>query len=102
MSVAPEPYLKACLRVLYLATVEARLIGMAGCTAGVSREESARLDALMDAVHNLPELVMRWETVDEKLLRSMLAAYDDKWSTHTRVNVRLLAVYEGELAGGAG
>jgi len=66
----------------------------------MSPEQCARLDDLMDAVHNLPHLVTRWDTVNEKLLRDMLADYDDKWSTQT--HIRLLAVYEGKLAGGAG
>lgn len=40
MAIAPEPYLAACLRVLYAATLEARLIGYAGAKHGLSAEDS--------------------------------------------------------------
>ena len=35
----------------------------------------------MEAVHNLPELLERWETVDTGRVREELAAYDDKWGS---------------------
>ena len=35
MSLAPEPYLSACLRVLHVATLEARLIGYGGHEHGL-------------------------------------------------------------------
>lgn len=33
----------------------------------------------MDAVHKLPELVTRWPSCDERLLRDMLSGFDAKW-----------------------
>jgi hypothetical protein len=95
MGLAPEPYLSACLRVLYVATLEARLIGYGGAERGLSSEESNRLADLADAVHNLPDLVRRWEDVDEKLLRDMLADFDQKWGSKS--HFRLLATYEDTL-----
>lgn len=92
MSTAPEPYLSACLRVLYSATIEARALAWDGLDASLTSTEVQRLAALMDAVHNLPLLITRWETCDEALLRRMLADYDAKWGDVSRT--RLLAVYE--------
>lgn len=96
MAVAPEPYLSACLETLYYATIEARLLGAAGRTHGITAGDSARLDDLMDAVHNLPRLLTRWETVNEKMIRDFLASYDEKWSALT--SFHLLAIYEREIA----
>jgi len=61
----------------------------------LSREESERLADLADAVHNVPDLLQRWEDVDEPLLRGMLADFDQKWSH--RSTCRLLVAYEDAL-----
>jgi hypothetical protein len=71
MSIAPEPYASACLAVLQHAIVRARLIAY--------RDKHDRLADLMDAVHNIPDLLQRWEQCDERLLRSFLAEFDRKW-----------------------
>jgi hypothetical protein len=83
------------LRVLYAATLEARLIGYAGAEGGLSAEESLRLADLADAVHNVPDLLRRWEDVDESLLRGMLADFDVKWGHKS--TCRLLVTYEDAL-----
>jgi hypothetical protein len=83
------------LRVLYTAALEARLIGYAGADGGLSPEESNRLADLADAVHNIPDLVRRWEGVDEGLLRGMLADFDQKWGSKS--TCRLLVAYEEAL-----
>ena len=95
MALAPEPYLSACLRVLYVATLEARLIGYGGHERGLSPDDSDRLADLADAVHNLPDLVRRWEEVDERILRGMLEDYDKKWGH--RSTCRLLVAYDDTL-----
>lgn len=69
---APEPQLSACLRVLYLATIEARVIGW-------HKGDYDKLAALMDAVHNIPLLMKEWERCDESLLLAMLKDYDETW-----------------------
>jgi hypothetical protein len=46
---------------------------------------------LMDAVHELPHLVTRWEQCDEVLLRQILSDFDGKWPNE---NIGLLATYE--------
>ena len=96
MALAPEPYLSACLETLYRAVIEARLLGATGRAGGVGAGDCARLDDLMDAVHNLPRLLTRWETVDEQQIRDFLATYDEKWASLT--SFRLLTVYEREIA----
>jgi hypothetical protein len=102
MALAPEPYLSACLETLYRAVVEVRVLGATGRAHGLAAGDCARLDDLMDAVHNLPRLLTRWETVDEQRIRDFLAFYDEKWATLT--SFRLLTVYEREVtrAHGAG
>jgi hypothetical protein len=71
------------------------LIGYAGAKEGLSPDESERLADLADAVHNLPDLLRRWEDVDEPLLRGMLADFDQKWGHKS--TCRLLVAYEDAL-----
>jgi len=52
----------------------------------------------MDAVHNIPDLVGRWENCDESLLVGMLSDYDRKWSP----TITLADVYARVRAGEAG
>ena len=92
MSLAPERHLKACLAVLYHAAIQGRLLGWE--RDGLSRERSAQLADLMDAVHNIPDLLQQWEECDEALLRSMLGDYDQKWGS----SARLLEVYDRIVA----
>jgi hypothetical protein len=75
--------------------LEARLIGYGGHEHGLSADDSDRLADLADAVHNLPDLVARWEEVNEPLLRGMLGDYDQKWGH--RSTLRLLVTYEEAL-----
>lgn len=82
MMLAPEPYLSACLEVLYMATIHARSIGYGGQTAGLTAAQGDCLADLMDAVHNIPHLLQRWEECDERLLRSFLEVFDGKWRDH--------------------
>lgn len=79
---APAPKLAACLEVLYRAALEARSLGYAGDSSGLSREQAKKLGDLMDAVHNLPKLAANWERCDEQLLRSMLGDYDERHDGH--------------------
>jgi hypothetical protein len=97
LALAPEPYLSACLEVVYRATINARHLGTTGRRSGITPGDAARLDDLMDAVHNLPRLVRRWETVNEGLIRGMLKDFDDRWSEIT--SFELLPIYERALLG---
>lgn len=104
MSTAPEPHLSACLRVLYSATLEARALAWNGQQTPLGEHEIQRLGDLMDAVHNIPLLITRWETCDESLLRAMLAGYDAKWGTSsfTRLLVGYQAVIDAFVDRGSG
>lgn len=95
MSLPPEPSMRACLAVLTSAAVAGRLLGYEGSQAGLSAVRSAQLADLMDAVHNIPDLVMRWEDCDESLLVAMLTGYDRKWSP----SISLTDVYEQARSG---
>jgi hypothetical protein len=72
MAIAPEPLLSAYLAVLRDATIYARN----GAVGDISPE---KLGDLMDAVHNIPELLNRWEECDEPSLRSALESYDKRF-----------------------
>ncbi len=73
MTVAPEPYLSACLNVLQYAILQCRIYAW-------SNEISAEHVAdLMDAVHNIPTLIRHWETCDVELLREEFLRYEQKW-----------------------
>jgi hypothetical protein len=58
MAVAPEPYLSACMAVMFQASLGCRSWGWSG---EVSAEHLADL---MDAIHNIPALVRQWELCD--------------------------------------
>ena len=93
---APEPYLSACLEVVYRAALNARVIGWSGEKDGLNAQQSAQLADLMDAIHNIPHLLQRWEQCDESLLRSFLETFDTKWKGSGAG--LLLVVYEEALA----
>ena len=89
MAIAPEPQLRACLRVIYLASLDARVAGWNG---DVNAE---RLADLMDAIHNIPNLIQHWGNCDEDLLKSMLLDYERKWRDDGPC---LRTIYEQELS----
>lgn len=45
----------------------------------------------MDTVHNIPDLVTRWPSCNQELLRGMLADFDAKWSSS---GIALLPLYD--------
>ncbi len=66
--------MSACLTVLYRATVACRMWGWSG------RVSPEHLADLMDAIHNIPELVQHWERCDVEFLRTaFLRVYEQKW-----------------------
>jgi hypothetical protein len=78
----PEEKLRACLAVLYRACSRARMLGYEGQEAGLPALRAELLADLMDAVHNIPQVLLRWrEEVHEPLLRDMLDGFDEKWSS---------------------
>lgn len=98
MNIAPENCLRAGLEVLYKASVMARMLGYEGSQSGLSAKSSAQLADLMDAVHNIPQLLVRWEDCNEDLLIGMLKDYDRKW----RPSASLAEEYSRARGGGAG
>jgi hypothetical protein len=91
VALAPERYLTACLELLKHATIHARFIAYGGHSGGLAAEASDCLADLMDAVHNLPDLLQHWEKCDERLLRQFLEEFDEKWRGHTSAG--LLGTY---------
>lgn len=91
MAAAPEPFLSACMVVLHRLAITCRMWGWSG---EVSPEHLADL---MDAIHNVPELVQHWERCDLELLRGMLGDYERKWLN--RGGLALLQIFDGIVAG---
>ena len=76
-TLAPEPILRASLRVLHVAAYTTR-----NWTLGddVSRKQ---INDLWEAIHEIPDLVKRWHRDEEDVreLRLYLKEYDKKWSS---------------------
>jgi hypothetical protein len=87
----PESNLRACLAVLSRACLHGRLLGYQGDEAGLPIDRSRLLADLMDAVHNVPDLITRWPDCNQELLRGMLADFDAKWSSS---GIALLPLYD--------
>ena len=93
MPVAPEPYLSACMRVLYRVSIECRMWGWSG------QVPAEHLADLMAAIHNIPNFVRQWEQCDVELLRnSYLLAYQEKWAG--RGGLPLCDIFD-DVVGGA-
>lgn len=72
---APEPILRAALRVVHVAAYTTRNWTIAD---GVSRKQ---IYDLWEAIHEIPDLIKRWRGDEESLreLRMYLREYDQKW-----------------------
>lgn len=88
MAMPPEPELRACLRVIYIASLDARAAGWQ------NEVDPERLADLMNAIHNIPSLILNWESCDQELLKSKLLNYERKWGDD---GPYLRTIYEQEL-----
>jgi hypothetical protein len=79
------------MTVLYRAILACRMWGWRG------EVPAEHLADLMDAIHNLPELIQHWEQCDVELLRGMLGDYERKWLD--RGGLALLKIFDGIVAG---
>jgi hypothetical protein len=88
---------QAVIHLMYFSFLEGRAMGYGGARRnGISPEESERLAELMDIVHNLPHLLLRWEHFKEDRLVDALRSYDEKW------NRQLLKEYMSKRSGNTG
>jgi hypothetical protein len=73
---APEPILRAALRVLHVAAYATR-----NWTLGEDVVPRQQVNALWEAVHEVPDLTKRWPGDDDGLreLRMYLQEYDKRW-----------------------
>lgn len=74
---APEPILRAALRVVHVAAYTTRNWTIAEC---VSRKQ---IYDLWEAIHEIPDLIKRWRG-DEASLRELkmyLREYDERWDS---------------------
>ena len=56
---------------------------------GWSREvDPEHLADLMDAIHNIPEMIENWERCDVEFMRTaFFKAYDEKWSSRSGLSM---------------
>jgi hypothetical protein len=87
--IAPEPILRAALRVVYVAAYTTRNWAF---TDEVPRKQ---IFDLWEAIHDIPSLVLRWHPDAEDELFLYFDEYDRKWP-----EPRLRETYEKELNGG--
>jgi hypothetical protein len=73
MAIAPERELQACMRVIRFAVLDAR------AAAWQSEVNAERLADLMDAIHNIPGLILHWDACDQDVLKRKLLAFERKW-----------------------
>jgi hypothetical protein len=74
---APEPILRAALRVLHVAAFTTRNWTL---SEDISRKQ---INALWEAIHEIPDLIKRWTNDEECLqeLRMYLKEYDQRWAS---------------------
>ena len=76
-NLAPEPILRAALRVLFIA---------AACTRNWTLGEEVsrkQINDLWEAIHEIPSVITSWRGNDECMqeLRMYLQEYDEKWES---------------------
>ena len=87
---APEPVLRASLRVLHVAAYTTRNWTL---TEDISRKQ---INDLWEAIHEIPDLIKRWRADEECMreLRMYLQEYDRRWQTP-----KLEALFDQALRG---
>ena len=83
---APEPILRAALRVVFVAAYTTRNWT---CSDEVPRKQ---INDLWEALHEVPDLVTRWRGDAEEELLRYFHEYDEKWP-----EPRLRAIYDQAL-----
>ncbi len=89
MAIPPEREFRACLQVLTWAILQAR------AWAWQKQVPIEQLADLMDAVHNIPSFLERWEACDQGLLMAMLNDFEQKWASSSGLALR--SIYEQEM-----
>ncbi len=76
-NLAPEPVLRAALRVLHLAAYTTRNWGL---SEDISRKQ---IYDLWEAIHEIPDLIKRWRGDEECMreLRMYLREYTERWGS---------------------
>jgi hypothetical protein len=76
-SLAPEPILRAALRVVHVAAYTTRNWTL---TEDISRKQ---IYDLWEAIHEIPDLIKRWRGDEDSLkeLRMYLQEYDRRWNS---------------------
>ena len=92
---APEPYMSALLRVIYMAILDARATaGLAyGKDAKIQGEALKRIESLMNVTHEVPMKLTNYDEWNEARFKKFLGLHDKMFPT----GIRLLATYENSL-----
>ena len=91
---APEPILRAALRVLHVAAYTTR-----NWTHGEEVVPRQQINALWEAIHEIPDVVKRWRGDEESLreLRVHLQEYDQRWDFPKREQMFDQALHDPSL-----
>jgi len=95
--IAPEAEMHALTQLMYRVIINARLIawGNSKLINRIKSSSNEHLADLMDAIHNVPIYLDKWEDWDEKMFLTILGCYDDKWTDRSGIN--LTEIYHHEL-----
>ena len=69
----PEPKLSAYLNVFYHVINRAKLLSYA------DKPDTKQIGDLLEAAHNLPRLLIRWDLCNEECLLDELSGFYEKW-----------------------
>ena len=78
----PDDVMNALFHLIYKAILDARIAAWSAIKEPtVEAKDTAleRIADLMDAIHNIPTFMNRWENWDDKMFRTILQCHDEKW-----------------------
>lgn len=73
MSVPNQETLVKYLNTMRQAILHARALAW-------QKKSHEEIADLLDAIHNVPEMLIKWESCDENFLKEKLESYDRKWA----------------------
>lgn len=68
----------------------------------LKKENYEKISDLSDAIHNIPEMLLKWENWDHQAQREILEEYDKKWSIDkngNKIDFSLIETFENYIKG---
>ena len=87
MAFPPEPVMKRYLTFMHFVLVTGRTMARRGDSPEI-------LADLIDAIHELPNLLSQWEFFNEETFLDILQKYDKKWPPDVRSSTGLVELWE--------